>query len=126
LPQDEDEHGKEERSPEGSDEEEGQLALAAEAVDTDGAALDAGHDPANEGDDEEGDGLGDDGEERAGVWPDGSGCACWQKVDQVGKESGSANEREEENDEDQDAPACSEAVGTDEDTEEGRGRNGGQ
>lgn len=125
LPEDEDEHREKDGSPEGSDKEERQLALAAEAVDADGAALDAGHDPADEGYDEEGNGLGDDGEEGGGIGPHGSGCACRQKVDQVSEESGGADEQEEKNDECQKTPAGTEAVLTDEDAVEGRGRNGG-
>ena len=125
LPEDEDEHREEGDSPEGSNEEERQLALAAEAVDADRAALDARHDPADEGDDEEGDGFRDDGEEWAGIGPDGSGCVFRQEVDQVTEESGATGEQEKEDDEGQDAPAGAKAIGTDEDAVEGRGRNGG-
>ncbi len=111
--EDEDEERKERRSPGEAGEEAGGLVEAAEAVDSDGAALDLRHDPGDDDDPDELKAL--DGEQKRGSC--GSVLVVLQ-VDQMQREREWGGE---ENDEEEQAPAGAQAFVAEEDAAQGAG-----
>src|SRR5208337_4575654 len=121
LPEDRDEKGKADDSPSQSRKEARELSAAAQAVNGDGAALDPRHDPGDEEDRDQGNGLAD---ERCldgyfglrGLWS--------MRIDLVGDEACGEKKGCEETDEDEQSPAGAESVPPNENLVERRRRNG--